>query len=366
MTDLLAGAAMLGLAVMRVGCLFNGCCHGSPTDSAFSVVLADPRCAADPACLGVPLHPCQVYESAGCLLIFLVVYGPLFRRVRDGSLPAGASFVGAYAAYALLRSLTDPLRADAVLCPGLQGLSAAQALSMSSFAAFWLLWERAQSGVLSWRRIGETAVRAEDICLPPLLLSASCVGLSLALTRGPSPAAASAVLGLIEAWALLTRGRALEGPLRPAEVLLPLAAAGLFAAFNLLPLVPEGWDASLAAGPLLPALTAAGAAVFLLGVVLAAASIAHLGSSFGLVVQVRGIVKTGPYRFTRHPIYLGYCLIAAGSCLLRPMLSTVLLSAAACAALAARARLEEARLAASCAEYREYLAVPTRGLLRKT
>jgi protein-S-isoprenylcysteine O-methyltransferase Ste14 len=47
-------------------------------------------------------------------------------------------------------------------------------------------------------------------------------------------------------------------------------------------------------------------------------SLAALGRCFGLFPEVRGLVTRGPYRFVRHPVYLGEILSAVGLLLAKP------------------------------------------------
>jgi len=57
---------------------------------------------------------------------------------------------------------------------------------------------------------------------------------------------------------------------------------------------------------------AAGAALLLAGTAFEVYAKFFLGRSFGLVAADRGIVVRGPYRFVRHPIYLGYLVAHVG------------------------------------------------------
>ncbi len=60
------------------------------------------------------------------------------------------------------------------------------------------------------------------------------------------------------------------------------------------------------------ALQAAGIAVGLVGLGIAIVSLAKLGRCFGLFPEARGLVTGGPYRWVRHPLYLGELLMGLG------------------------------------------------------
>ncbi len=62
--DLIAPSAMLGYAVGRVGCFFNGCCYGAPTNLPWGVRFHDD------GILTPPSHPTQLYSTALSLLFF--------------------------------------------------------------------------------------------------------------------------------------------------------------------------------------------------------------------------------------------------------------------------------------------------------
>lgn len=53
-------------------------------------------------------------------------------------------------------------------------------------------------------------------------------------------------------------------------------------------------------------------AVQLVGLLVALASLGTLGRSFGIVAANRGVKTAGPYRFVRHPAYLGYLISYVG------------------------------------------------------
>jgi protein-S-isoprenylcysteine O-methyltransferase Ste14 len=68
------------------------------------------------------------------------------------------------------------------------------------------------------------------------------------------------------------------------------------------------------------------AAFVLTGTIMMLITVRHLGRSFSLVPQARSVVKTGPYRWIRHPLYLSEEIAIVGVVLrdLTPLTVTVL------------------------------------------
>ncbi|GAA1744225.1 MAG TPA: prolipoprotein diacylglyceryl transferase [Tetrasphaera sp.] len=112
--DLFAPAVAAGMAVGRIGCLLTEP-PGTPTHTAYGIVL-DPVTAARlqvPA--GVALHPSFVYEIVFHALAFVV----LWRWLRHDRLPAGETLTVYVGAYAVFRLLVEFVRGNEVVWHGL-------------------------------------------------------------------------------------------------------------------------------------------------------------------------------------------------------------------------------------------------------
>ena len=73
-TDVFAPGIALGHVIGRMGCLFAGCCFGSPTDVPWAITFQSPYAAENVGTpLNVPLHPTQLYEAGAELLILVVL-----------------------------------------------------------------------------------------------------------------------------------------------------------------------------------------------------------------------------------------------------------------------------------------------------
>lgn len=84
-------------------------------------------------------------------------------------------------------------------------------------------------------------------------------------------------------------------------------------------------------------------------------SLAFLGRCFGLFPEPRGLVTRGPYRWIRHPLYLGEIAVATG---IAAGIATLPAAATLTAYIAFqlwRARNEERALLALFPEYRQYM-----------
>jgi phosphatidylglycerol:prolipoprotein diacylglycerol transferase len=117
--DMLAPGILLGQAVGRVGCTFNGCCYGVESNSPLSVIYTSPNSYAP---LGIPTLPITVFE----IFYVLIAFGILL-ALRNRLKPQGSLFLVYLALYGAWRVGIDFLRSGT---PFLFGLHEAQVIGL--------------------------------------------------------------------------------------------------------------------------------------------------------------------------------------------------------------------------------------------
>jgi phosphatidylglycerol:prolipoprotein diacylglycerol transferase len=97
---------VVGIPVMhafgRMGCFLAGCCYGCETDSAIGVTFHEGI-----GLNGVRIHPVQLYEAIGNVIILVLIL--FLSRKRPA---AGTLTLAYFAFYALLRFITEGFRGD--------------------------------------------------------------------------------------------------------------------------------------------------------------------------------------------------------------------------------------------------------------
>ncbi len=98
--DVFAAPVILGMAIGRIGCVFQGCCVGKPCDLPWALVY--PASAH----VGImPRHPVQIYE----LIMDLVLMAVLIKVYKKASF-SGQTFWLAIAGYGVIRFISEIFR----------------------------------------------------------------------------------------------------------------------------------------------------------------------------------------------------------------------------------------------------------------
>jgi protein-S-isoprenylcysteine O-methyltransferase Ste14 len=158
---------------------------------------------------------------------------------------------------------------------------------------------------------------------------------------------------LIGAFLLNSRTPALPPRSLP-EIFVPLASCAYFVLYGFIPSLPEPLARNVFGGPIPPACMLAGMVLGLIGPALSLWGVLALGKSFGIFVSVRDVVLRGPYRFVRHPIYLGYFCVWVSLALLNLSPAIFVLVAFHMLLFRVRARMEERRLLEASPSYEQY------------
>ncbi len=94
--------------------------------------------------------------------------------------------------------------------------------------------------------------------------------------------------------------------------------------------------------------------VTMFGTVVSLYSLSALGRSFSIIPQARTLVQTGPYKFVRHPLYLGEFISLMGIVLARFSVSAIAIFCLIVALQTYRALQEEMLLVSIFREYESY------------
>jgi len=121
-SDTMTPSLILGQAIGRIGCFFNGDAHGYPTNLPWGLVYS-PDSQAGQMFPGQPLHPTQLYEMIFNFIIFGLLWKIRKRMTVDGHL-----FLLYVVMYSAIRIFVEYFRADKLTYFG--NLSAARSIGI--------------------------------------------------------------------------------------------------------------------------------------------------------------------------------------------------------------------------------------------
>ena len=205
-------------------------------------------------------------------------------------------------------------------------------------------WRTWWSEPLLRSRVLDTIEKIAILLLFSHFLIALLGSIASSLRMGQSVVIGDAMLLVTESIMVvlvLFRKRANQLSTRPLDWGLAFAATSLSLLARPHEGSPHAWDAMAAM------LTVTGLSVQLYAKL-------TLGRRFGVVAANRGICVAGPYRFVRHPIYMGYVMLHVGFFLLNPTIWNFCIFAALYSIKIPRILVEE-RLLRLDADYSNYM-----------
>jgi len=129
LADIASPSVLLGLAVGRWGCFFNGCCYGKITTLPLGVEFKD-------AGLEGLRHPTQIYESILCLIGFYILM-----KIYKHKHFTGEVFLGLLVTYSIVRFIVEFFREWTGDIPAsLFGLNLAQWVSLLILIIASIVW----------------------------------------------------------------------------------------------------------------------------------------------------------------------------------------------------------------------------------
>ena len=103
-----------------------------------------------------------------------------------------------------------------------------------------------------------------------------------------------------------------------------------------------------------PTAVLAGDFFIIAGMAFSVYSVTHLGKNFSIIPQARNLVQSGPYKFVRHPLYLGELISSVGLVLAAVTFSMILYFVCLVICQVYRALQEEKILTNVFPEYQNY------------
>lgn len=150
MLDVVAVPALLAHAIGRVGCLFNGCCHGPPGTEWYCVVQDTVRFG------GLTFVPAQLVDTLGAVIFAMLIWS-VERRLKVGQ--AIALMLGAYG---FSRIIFEIFRADIQLPDGSFTTSMLGDTGVSKAQAMGALLMIVAAVIFMMRRGADQAILAEQ------------------------------------------------------------------------------------------------------------------------------------------------------------------------------------------------------------
>jgi protein-S-isoprenylcysteine O-methyltransferase Ste14/Flp pilus assembly pilin Flp len=195
------------------------------------------------------------------------------------------------------------------------------------------------------------------LVVPPLAFGLAALG-AASLLRGSSPGHTAVPVPLhwltvlltcgfycLVGWCYLRRGPAVATSRSWAAHAVAVVATVTPFGFAALPAGQPSLARSLVASLLLAG-----------GTAWAVWALRSLGASLAILAQARAVVQRGPYRFVRHPLYVGELVSCLGLAIGRGTLAAAALWLALCAMQVFRATQEESVLSRSLPDYAAYRA----------
>lgn len=135
--DALSQGYMLAYALGRIGCLFNGCCIGYPTNLPWAL-----RFLTEEGTMTPPSHPVPLYEALGALLTFAIL-----RWMHRARRFAGQEMLIALTIHLLIRFANEFFRRGVSAKVVAFGLTQAQLACIAGITILaYLYWHRRVKG----------------------------------------------------------------------------------------------------------------------------------------------------------------------------------------------------------------------------